>query len=1049
MFKKQLVKFASASMAVSILFSSANGAAFLMGGIAYAAEDDIVFEGDNTCEESHDSFDEESDEEIIVESIDEEPESFDEELNIELNDEELNEEPYTEPSEGFIDSYEEYTDSDFDESGDAIEVDMTATYFNYSPTDMLSEINRIRYEACKEGIIYNGRKLTLSDYKPLKWAGEVEDIAVKRAAEGSMVLGHMSPNLTGAFWYFDSKLFDLYGENLAWNGSTSEIAVSRGVHQFYSEKEEYIKFTKDESYVGVVNHYKNLIAPEYEYVGLSACNTGTAPHLFTTIAMIFVRANEGVRLDESLSLPSGEQTVRICASASRIEELHLDGVKSIKVGDTLKYDLGATLGYSYGGVVFHHQCTIPDDNTEVTWKSSDSSKVLIDSKGIATAKGTGTVTISAAYKGKKAETKLTILGSDNDIDIPIDDEEPGGDTPGDDTPGQDTPGGDSNGGGSADDGDRGGEEIPPENEDGFRDGYGISQDSFTSEFIYDGKKKVQKDLKVYYKDNLLKEKRDYVVSYKNNINAADKNSDNPPTVILTFKGQYTGQLSYTFTILPVDIAAENGAIREEGVVTASSTVTRLPKLVYDSYVLKQGKDYLYSYEEIDTGETTRIVVTCQGTGNFTGTRYTYIDQPLKNCDLSKAVVTVKGDVVTVKIGGKTVSPDYYSYSYDESNLVNTGKVLYEYLTIEPSQEGLLNGYGGTKRVKLKARTSYSFNSKSVDVQNWKDEYIYDGAVVASKGGLYPELSDSSADGVVLKYNDRELILGTDYTVKYSAARSACTVTATFTGLGRYVGSFKKNYKIKPKTEGLGIEYSKAVSYVKGGASPEALVTDSGSGLVLTAGTDYVVKVVSASNKASGKISFYVEGRGNYKGYRSETMEISVMAGDLSKGSMTVADKPYQTTAGAWKAGAIIKDSNGKTLVAGVDYDKKLKYSWDKETPPPAGTTITVTAVGIGNYEGSNLTGIYRIYHKSFKSCIVRIDDKTYIAGRVALSPEDIHVYANKMDEKEGREIDPQYIQIVGYSSNINVGTAKVTLRGLGEYGSTKTCTFKIKRRKMG
>jgi hypothetical protein len=33
--------------------------------------------------------------------------------------------------------------------------------------------------------------------------------------------------------------------------------------------------------------------------------------------------------------------------------------------------------------------------------------------------------------------------------------------------------------------------------------------------------------------------------------------------------------------------------------------------------------------------------------------------------------------------------------------------------------------------------------------------------------------------------------------------------------------------------------------------------------------------------------------------------------------------------------------------------------------------------------------------------------------------------------------------IVGYSNNVNLGTATVVIRGKGEYGGTKNVTFKI------
>ena len=40
--------------------------------------------------------------------------------------------------------------------------------------------------------------------------------------------------------------------------------------------------------------------------------------------------------------------------------------------------------------------------------------------------------------------------------------------------------------------------------------------------------------------------------------------------------------------------------------------------------------------------------------------------------------------------------------------------------------------------------------------------------------------------------------------------------------------------------------------------------------------------------------------------------------------------------------------------------------------------------------------------------------------------------------------NPNGFVIVGYSNNVNKGTAKVTIRGTGNYGGFKTQSFKIK-----
>lgn len=47
----------------------------------------------------------------------------------------------------------------------------------------------------------------------------------------------------------------------------------------------------------------------------------------------------------------------------------------------------------------------------------------------------------------------------------------------------------------------------------------------------------------------------------------------------------------------------------------------------------------------------------------------------------------------------------------------------------------------------------------------------------------------------------------------------------------------------------------------------------------------------------------------------------------------------------------------------------------------------------------------------------------------------------------GKELDKDSYTLT-YQNNVNVGTAKLIITGLGEFGGTKTVTFKIIKQKM-
>lgn len=193
----------------------------------------------------------------------------------------------------------------------------------------------------------------------------------------------------------------------------------------------------------------------------------------------------------------------------------------------------------------------------------------------------------------------------------------------------------------------------------------------------------------------------------------------------------------------------------------------------------------------------------------------------------------------------------------------------------------------------------------------------------------------------------------------------------------------------------------------------------------------------------------INGVGNYKGYQ-ETIRITVTPADIGNAALTVADKPYSTSKNAWKSAVTITDVNGKKLAAGTDYDKEIVYSHTQELSPAAGTAITVIIKGINSYAGSTISGSYRIFDKQYhiNKLQVVIDPQEYTGKEITLKPSDIHIYANAADKRDKRELPDKEscYEIIGYNNNIKSGNAKVTLRGRGIYGGTKTYTFKIQKK---
>ena len=142
------------------------------------------------------------------------------------------------------------------------------------------------------------------------------------------------------------------------------------------------------------------------------------------------------------------------------------------------------------------------------------------------------------------------------------------------------------------------------------------------------------------------------------------------------------------------------------------------------------------------------------------------------------------------------------------------------------------------------------------------------------------------------------------------------------------------------------------------------------------------------------------------------------------------------------------DENGKKLSAGKDYDKTsivYEYTVDGVTKTfdknskigdlPAGTVLKVTITGINGYEGT-ASEEYRVVAANIKSAKFQIQTQIYTGAAVTLTENDIKLTIKDV---------PVTFEIVegSYINNVNKGTAKVTLRGTGNYGGYKTVTFKI------
>lgn len=293
--------------------------------------------------------------------------------------------------------------------------------------------------------------------------------------------------------------------------------------------------------------------------------------------------------------------------------------------------------------------------------------------------------------------------------------------------------------------------------------------------------------------------------------------------------------------------------------------------------------------------------------------------------------------------------------------------------------------------------------------------------------------------VIVMYDSVTLREGVDYTVSYRDNINSGTGKADVTGIGRFSGTVTKEFFILTRFDisGFSVNLSETTyTYDGNPKTPSVTVMPMGIALVLEEGTDYTVTY--ENNVEPGTATAIITGCGGYKGTVTRTFTIEGGEGftkDISSCTITL-DKYSYTYDGNPKSPAVtVKDGN-KTLMEFMDY--LLVYTNNTEVG-----TATVMVTGMGQYSGTAFVD-YTIEPKSFQGtsitlCDISLDKTMFTYDGNPKTPAVTVIYGAKT-----LVMGVDYS--LAYNNNVNVGTASVTVTGLGNYKDSKTVEFIIKNK---
>ena len=378
-------------------------------------------------------------------------------------------------------------------------------------------------------------------------------------------------------------------------------------------------------------------------------------------------------------------------------------------------------------------------------------------------------------------------------------------------------------------------------------GYTYTGKAITPSFrVYDGKK-------------MLAVKKDYTVSYKNNINAATADdAKKAPTITVKSTGNYKGTETRTFTITPASLKESNPQIKAEDLYLAAPTgknpkgIKAVPVVTDNGKKLSENKDYTVNHVTLNEQNAEnknansyvtpgKYTVEITGKGNYTGTRQitvTLADVAKEQILMSKVTVAKVPDVtydadlcdgnnakgmtpaLTVTYGsgknkvtlykegdvnaaGETVSAENadYTVTWINNRYVGTATVVLTG-TGKILEDGTVSGqYFGEKRITFKIKGT----ALSANMVSWVDgsknvSVVYNGGEQEPRVRVSLQKKVKGKDGKMVTQTTTlreydEYAQYGDYKVSYLKNVDAGTATVVITGAGGYTGTVKKTFKI--------------------------------------------------------------------------------------------------------------------------------------------------------------------------------------------------------------------------------------------------------------
>ena len=548
-------------------------------------------------------------------------------------------------------------------------------------------------------------------------------------------------------------------------------------------------------------------------------------------------------------------------------------------------------------------------------------------------------------------------------------------------------------------------------------------------YVYDGSNK-EPGVQLVKVGNFVVPAEAYDVSYTNHKDASTTTSKARVTVTAKDGSNFTGSAYTEFTILQKEVNSNMMTLGGDGFNTTTNSFTydgaaHAPTVAVSDKVGGVEIITTNDYTLTNAGGTNvgNYQAKIDGKGNYTGSavkQYSIVTKgsagftvgAIAALDYTGMTLTPKPTVTATVNGVETTLTEDTHYTLAWANNVNAGTN-----TASVTVTGI-GDYSGTQTVY------FTINPKALTM-----------AMVMLSSPSFTFNGNEQKPTVTVKDGGTTLSVDKDYTVTWPAdMASQGTKTITITGIGNYSGTLEPTYTVGLKSvAGAEVTLSYESIVFNGSVQKPTVTSVVVDGHKLTAGTDYTTEFTATADYTNqGGKSFKIKGTGNYAGEKELSYTIEQKA--VTSSMIVLANENLVYTGLDQHPTVTIQD-----MVGTINIITTNDYTLLNPDHATVGTYV-VTLTGKGNYKGTAEKQYSIIGNQAAGFTVAAIAAQEYTGAEIKPEPS--------VTDNNNRALTKGTDYTVGWSNNINAGTAVVTVTGINGYSGTKSVNFNIVPKSM-